>query len=110
RRMDVRGHRLRRHPARRGRRRRTRPGPPTDLLRAGRQHMTANTPTGGRAHEVGVGLVSVGWMGKLHSRAYQALPSFYPDLRLRPRLVHAADTAADRVAYARDALGYAKGS
>ncbi|HVD14860.1 MAG TPA: Gfo/Idh/MocA family oxidoreductase [Actinomycetota bacterium] len=60
--------------------------------------------------DVGVGLISVGWMGKLHSRAYQALPSVYPELGLRPRLVHAADTAADRVAYARDALGYAKGS
>jgi predicted dehydrogenase len=49
-------------------------------------------------------------MGKLHSRAYRALPTVYPELRLRPRLVHAADTAADRVTYARDVLGYAKGS
>jgi predicted dehydrogenase len=57
-----------------------------------------------------VGLISVGWMGKLHSRAYRALPTVYPELRLRPRLVHAADTAADRVTYARDVLGYAKGS
>jgi predicted dehydrogenase len=64
----------------------------------------------GRSGDIGVGLVSVGWMGKLHSRAYQALPSVYPELGLRPRLVHAADTAADRVAYARDALGYARGS
>ena len=59
---------------------------------------------------IGVGLISVGWMGRLHSRAYQALPSVYPELGLRPRLVHAADTAADRVTYARDVLGYAKGS
>jgi len=61
-------------------------------------------------HDIGVGLISVGWMGKLHTRAYQALPSVYPDLRLRPRLVHAADTAADRAAYARDVLGYTKAS
>jgi predicted dehydrogenase len=60
--------------------------------------------------DVGVGLISVGWMGKLHGRAYRALPTVYPELRLRPRLVHAADTAADRVTYARDVLGYAKGS
>jgi predicted dehydrogenase len=72
--------------------------------------MTATANTGGTSGEIGVGLISVGWMGKLHSRAYQALPSVYPELGLRPRLVHAADTAADRVAYARDALGYAKGS
>jgi len=60
--------------------------------------------------EIGVGLISVGWMGRLHSRAYQALPWVYPELGLRPRLVHAADTAADRVAYARDILGYRKAS
>jgi predicted dehydrogenase len=64
----------------------------------------------GRSGDIGVGLVSIGWMGKLHSRAYQALPSVYPELGLRPRLVHAADTAADRVAYAREVLGYARGS
>jgi predicted dehydrogenase len=49
--------------------------------------------------QIGVGLISVGWMGKLHSRAYQALG-------LRPRLVHAADTTADRAQYAWDVLGY----
>jgi predicted dehydrogenase len=59
---------------------------------------------------IGVGLISVGWMGKLHSRAYQALPSVYPELGLRPRLVHAADTAPDRVDYARDVLGYERGT
>src|SRR6476660_6635181 len=56
----------------------------------------------------GIGLISVGWMGKLHSRAYQAIPLVYPDLKIRPRLVHAADTAADRADYARDVLGYAR--
>ena len=60
--------------------------------------------------EIGVGLISVGWMGKLHSRAYQAIPLVYPELKIRPRLIHAADTAADRADYARDVLGYAKGS
>jgi predicted dehydrogenase len=58
--------------------------------------------------EIGVGLISVGWMGKLHTRAYQALPSVYPELGLRPRLVHAADTAPDRAEYARTVLGYAQ--
>jgi predicted dehydrogenase len=56
----------------------------------------------------GVGLISVGWMGKLHSRAYQAIPLVYPDLKIRPRLVHAADTAPDRAGYAREVLGYAR--
>jgi predicted dehydrogenase len=56
----------------------------------------------------GIGLISVGWMGKLHSRAYQAIPLVYPELKIRPRFVHAADTAADRADYARDVLGYAR--
>ena len=60
--------------------------------------------------ELGVGLISVGWMGKLHSRAYQALPVVYPELRISPKLMHAADTAPDRAEYAKDVLGYAKGS
>src|SRR6476661_11084007 len=60
--------------------------------------------------ELGIGLISVGWMGKLHSRAYQAIPRVYPELNIRPRLVHAADTAPDRADYARDVLDYAKGS
>jgi predicted dehydrogenase len=60
--------------------------------------------------DIGVGLISVGWMGKLHSRSYQALPTVYPELQLRPRLVHAADTAPDRAEYAREILGYAKAS
>src|SRR5690348_12188455 len=58
----------------------------------------------------GIGLISVGWMGKLHSRAYQAVPHVYPELKIRPRLVHAADTAADRAGYAREVLGYARAS
>jgi predicted dehydrogenase len=60
--------------------------------------------------QVGVGLVSVGWMGKLHSKAYQAVPVVYPDLGVRPYLVHAADTALDRAEYAREVLGYAHAS
>jgi predicted dehydrogenase len=56
----------------------------------------------------GIGLISVGWMGKLHSRAYQAIPLVYPELKIRPRFVHAADTAPDRAGYAREVLGYEK--
>jgi hypothetical protein len=55
--------------------------------------------------DIGVGLISVGWMGKLHTRAYQALPTVYPELGLRPHLVHAVDTARDRAEYAQHVLG-----
>ena len=67
-------------------------------------------PHNGSRRDIGVGLISVGWMGKLHTRAYQAVPSVYPELGLRPRLVSAADTAPDRVEYAKDVLGYARGT
>ncbi len=66
--------------------------------------------SGNSRRDIGVGLISVGWMGKLHTRAYQAIPSVYPELGLRPRLVHAADTAPDRAEYARDVLGYRRTS
>ncbi len=56
--------------------------------------------------EIGVGLVSVGWMGKVHSRAYQAIPVVYPELGIKPRLVIAADTEPSRCDYAKDVLGF----
>jgi predicted dehydrogenase len=59
---------------------------------------------------IGVGLISIGWMGMLHSRAYQALPVAYPELKVKTRLVMAADTAQDRVDYATNVLGYETGT
>ena len=56
--------------------------------------------------EIGVGLISVGWMGKVHSKAYALLPSFYPELNVKTRLVIACDSAPDRAEYAQDVLGY----
>lgn len=56
--------------------------------------------------DIGVGLISVGWMGRVHTSAYQALPIYYPELEVTPRLVIAADTAPDRAQYASDTLGY----
>lgn len=55
---------------------------------------------------VGVGLISVGWMGKAHTRAYRSLPIVYPELGIAPRLVQAADIAPAGRDYAVDVLGY----
>lgn len=55
---------------------------------------------------IGVGLISVGWMGKVHTRAYTSLPIVYPELGIKPRLIIAADTSPDRADYARDVLGF----
>ncbi|MFT4231263.1 MAG: Gfo/Idh/MocA family oxidoreductase [Leucobacter sp.] len=59
---------------------------------------------------IGIGLISVGWMGRLHSRAYANLRYVYPELKLTPRLVHAADPAPDRAQEAVEVLGYEKAS
>ena len=59
---------------------------------------------------IGVGLISVGWMGQLHSRAYANLRYAYPELNIRTRLVHAADPAPARAEEAVSVLGYEKAS
>ena len=81
------------------------PGPQRSVMTSTERRRQCTTQ-----HDIGVGLISVGWMGKLHTRAYLALPTVYPELGLRPRLVHAVDTAPDRAEYAREILGYAKAS
>jgi predicted dehydrogenase len=55
---------------------------------------------------IGVGLISVGWMGNLHTRAFKSLKQIYPELEIEIDLVIAADTAEDRANYAKDVLGY----
>ncbi len=40
---------------------------------------------------IGVGVVSLGWMGRLHSRSYRALAERFPELGAKVRLVVAAD-------------------
>ena len=60
--------------------------------------------------EIGVGLISVGWMGKLHSRAYQAIPLVYPGAANPAAAGARRGHRGDRAEYAQDVLGYAKGS
>ncbi|RWZ64537.1 Gfo/Idh/MocA family oxidoreductase [Labedella populi] len=57
---------------------------------------------------IGVGLVSVGWMGRVHARAYGAVRVHYPDSPAVARLVSAADVSDDARAYASEALGFAR--
>ncbi len=60
------------------------------------------------ARDIGVGVISLGWMGRLHSRSYLAAVHHYPDLPVRPRLVSAADPDEAGRAHATDALGFAR--
>ena len=36
---------------------------------------------------IGVGLISVGWMGQLHTRAYRSVPIAYPEVGITPDIV-----------------------
>src|SRR4029453_13859606 len=57
-------------------------------------------------NRIGVGLISVGWMGRLHSRASLATNQFFPELPRPPELgtAPAPDDAGRH--HAEDALGY----
>jgi predicted dehydrogenase len=71
----------------------------------GHQHQDEGIPLKPQ-NSIGVGLISVGWMGRLHSRAYLAAPQFFPELPQRPELVIAADPDDAGRAHAETALGY----
>lgn len=50
--------------------------------------------------EVGIGVIGLGWMGRVHTSAYRRVPEHFPGLGVTPRLVVAADVSADRRAHA----------
>lgn len=55
---------------------------------------------------IGIGLVSVGWMGTLHTNALKQVTRIYPELEIEPRFIIAADTSEERQGYARSVLGF----
>jgi len=55
---------------------------------------------------IGVGLISAGWMGIAHSRAYLATSEKYPELAAEPELVIVADSVDAHARRAADRLGY----
>ena len=58
--------------------------------------------------EIGIGVVSLGWMGRLHSASYQRLPARFPELGIRPRLVVAADPIEENQKAAVEQFGFEK--
>lgn len=58
------------------------------------------------ARTVGIGLVGVGWMGRVHSVAYRRCRDHFPDCPGVARLVVAADADPERARAAVDRLGY----
>lgn len=51
-------------------------------------------------------MISLGWMGRVHARAYRGIAEYFPDLGVRPRLVTACDTVAETRLAAVDSLGF----
>lgn len=53
-----------------------------------------------------IGVISQGWMSRLHSRAYANVVTHFPDLQVAPRLVAAAAPSEQARADALDTLGF----
>lgn len=45
----------------------------------------------GGKKRLGVGVISLGWMGRLHTRSYKAVAEYFPELGVEVELVAAAD-------------------
>lgn len=55
---------------------------------------------------LGYGLISVGWMGRVHNRGISQVSERYPELGVSIRKVIAADTLADARSYATELMGF----
>jgi predicted dehydrogenase len=60
--------------------------------------------------EIRIGLVGFGWMGQAHSRSYRAIPTYFPDEGVFPRLVGVAESDARRTKLAVENFGYEIGT
>ncbi|MFT3876036.1 MAG: Gfo/Idh/MocA family oxidoreductase [Propioniciclava sp.] len=58
--------------------------------------------------DIGVGVVSLGWMGRLHSRGYRGIREHFPELDARVRLVSACDTVPATREAAVGEMGFAR--
>ena len=55
---------------------------------------------------LGVGVIGLGWMGRLHARSYRKLREYFPNLDVDVRLVAAADAAEQNRTDATTNLGF----
>ena len=56
--------------------------------------------------EIGIGVIGMGWMGRVHSRSYGLARQRFPDSAAAARLVICSDNVAERAEQARDMLGF----
>ena len=57
---------------------------------------------------IGIGIIGMGWMGTVHSRAYRMAPDRFPDCNITPKLVICADDVEARADEARARFGFAE--
>src|SRR5215471_4195947 len=55
---------------------------------------------------IGVGVIGMGWMGLVHSRAYGMIPDRFHESGIRPKLVICADDVEARAREAGERLGF----
>jgi predicted dehydrogenase len=60
--------------------------------------------------EIGVGVIGFGWMGKVHTYAYQSIPMYYRPAPLRTRLVGVAVRRAEMIGPAVEQGGFSMGT
>ena len=58
-------------------------------------------------HKLGLGIIGMGWMGEVHSRAYRQIVDRFRDSGIEPRLVICSDAVAQRASEAHYRFGYA---
>lgn len=55
---------------------------------------------------IGIGIIGMGWMGEVHSRAYRAIPDRFPESEFQPRLVVCAEAVEARAQAAQKRFGF----
>jgi predicted dehydrogenase len=58
------------------------------------------------SEQLGIGILGMGWMGQVHSRAYHAIRDRFPDCVVTPRFVACADEAEHRALDGQRRFGY----
>ena len=56
---------------------------------------------------LGIGVIGMGWMGEVHSRAYRLVPDRFPNAPARPELVACSDSLPQRAQAAANRHGFA---
>jgi len=56
--------------------------------------------------KIGIGVIGMGWMGMVHSRAYRAVVDRFADSDIEARLVICADDLQERADHAKRSLGF----